>query len=101
MAVNLSIKNVPDDLAEGLRDLAARNHRSLQGQLMAILENAVHPSDVQGARVVREPSPLLEERGTLSAAGLASVIEELAAVRARTKRGRETLVRLRDAGRRM
>ncbi len=101
MAVNLSIKNVPDHLAERLRDLAARNHRSLQGQLMVILENAVHTSDVERARAVREPSPLLEEKGKLSAASLASVIEELAAVRARTKRGREPLVRLRDAGRRM
>jgi len=41
MPVNLSIKNVPDDLAEKLRLRAARSHRSLQGELMAILESAV------------------------------------------------------------
>ncbi len=41
MAVNLSIKNVPDTLAETLRARAERNHRSLQGELMAILESAV------------------------------------------------------------
>ncbi len=41
MAVNLSIKNVPDALAEILRARAERNHRSLQGELMAILECAV------------------------------------------------------------
>lgn len=40
MAVNLSIKNVPDDIAEQVRRRAARNHRSLQGELMAILEDA-------------------------------------------------------------
>ncbi|MFO1269178.1 MAG: Arc family DNA-binding protein [Rubrivivax sp.] len=40
MAVNLSIKEVPDDLAERLRARAARNHRSLQGELMAIVEQA-------------------------------------------------------------
>ncbi len=41
MAVNLSIKNVPDALADTLRVRAERNHRSLQGELMAILERAV------------------------------------------------------------
>jgi len=38
MVVNLSIKNVPDQLAKQLRRQAARHHRSLQGELMAILE---------------------------------------------------------------
>ena len=41
MAVNLSIKNVPEALAAKLRERAGRNHRSLQGELMAILEAAV------------------------------------------------------------
>lgn len=40
MPVNLSIKNVPDELAALLRERAARNHRSLQGELMAIVEAA-------------------------------------------------------------
>lgn len=40
MGVNLSIKDVPDDVAERLRQRAARNHRSLQGELMAIVEQA-------------------------------------------------------------
>lgn len=38
---NLSIKDVPEDWAEALRQRAARNHRSLQGELMAIIEQAV------------------------------------------------------------
>ena len=38
---NLSIKDVPDAWAESLRQRAARNHRSLQGELMAIIERAV------------------------------------------------------------
>ena len=43
MAVTLSVKNVPEKLAERLRQRAARNHRSLQGELMAILEIAGRP----------------------------------------------------------
>ena len=40
MPVNLSIKNVPDEVADDLRRRARINHRSLQGELMAILEEA-------------------------------------------------------------
>lgn len=43
MPVNLSIKNVPDGLADALRERAERNHRSMQGELMAILETALAP----------------------------------------------------------
>ena len=45
MPVNLSIKNVPDDLAARLRAQAAKNHRSLQGHLMALLEQCVAAED--------------------------------------------------------
>ncbi|MDO5626671.1 MAG: hypothetical protein Q4G71_18525 [Pseudomonadota bacterium] len=38
MSVTLTIKHVPDALADKLRALAARNHRSLQGELMVMLE---------------------------------------------------------------
>lgn len=53
---NLSIKDVPDQWAEALRQRAARNHRSLQGELMAILERAATESTAA--------APL--ERGTLA-----------------------------------
>ena len=38
MGVNLSIKSVPESLVEQLRKRAERNHRSLQGELLTILE---------------------------------------------------------------
>ena len=40
MAVNLSVKNVPEELAELLRRRAANNGRSLQRELLSILEAA-------------------------------------------------------------
>ena len=43
MPVNLSIKNVPDDLVQRLRERATRNHRSLQGELMAVIGAAATP----------------------------------------------------------
>lgn len=44
MPVNLSVKNAPDDTVQLLRERAARHHRSLQGELLAILEAAVRPA---------------------------------------------------------
>lgn len=41
MTLNLSIKGVPESVAERLRARAERNHRSLQGELMAIVTEAV------------------------------------------------------------
>jgi len=39
--MNLSIKNAPDDLVTALKLRAQRNHRSLQGELLAIIEETV------------------------------------------------------------
>ncbi len=55
MAVNLSIKEVPEPLAERLRQRAERNHRSLQGELMAIIERAAN----------EQPGTLAPEAGAL------------------------------------
>jgi plasmid stability protein len=38
---NLSIKDVPEAWARALRERAARNHRSLQGELMALIQRVV------------------------------------------------------------
>jgi plasmid stability protein len=40
MPVSLSIKNVPDEVVVRLRERAARNRRSLQGELLAVVEEA-------------------------------------------------------------
>jgi antitoxin FitA len=54
MTVSLSIKNVSEDLAEALRERAARHHRSLQGELMHILETAVRPQPFQASALWRQ-----------------------------------------------
>jgi hypothetical protein len=64
MPVNLSIKNVPDEIAEALRERAARNHRSLQGEPLLIIEEAagrkrsLSPSDfLEGVRALGWRTP--------------------------------------------
>ncbi len=39
--MNLSIKNAPEHIVRRLRARAERHHRSLQGELLAIIEAAV------------------------------------------------------------
>jgi len=55
--VNLSIKAVPEHVAARLRARAERNHRSLQGELMAIIESAVD--------AVAEPDSATPARGAV------------------------------------
>jgi len=72
MPVNLSIKKVPDEIAETLRRRAAGHHRSLQGELMAILEENL------GRKPFLTPSELLSK---LREQGLKSPEESLRFVR--------------------
>ena len=70
---NLSIKDVPEELAEALRCRAADNHRSLQGELMAILQQALQAASVPASQ--RPAAGALEgRRGT-------RLIEDIAAAR--------------------
>ncbi len=66
MGINFSIKNVPESLADKLRARAERNHRSLQGELMAIIEGAVAseaPAQavVHGRETFRRGTKTIEE----------------------------------------
>jgi plasmid stability protein len=46
MPVNLSIKAVPDHIAQQLRRRASKHHRSLQGELLAILEESIQDEQI-------------------------------------------------------
>lgn len=72
MAVNLSIKNAPDDVVSRLKARAERHHRSLQGELLAIIEEAV-----------REPGPLTpdEVRAEVRRLGLRTPAESAEMIR--------------------
>jgi plasmid stability protein len=73
MAVNLSIKNIPEELAAKIKARAARNHRSLQGELVAILEASVENEDVLAPQ---------EVLARIRASGLKTPPESAAFVRA-------------------
>ena len=66
MPVSLSVKDVPEEIAETLRTRAAAHHRSLQGELMAILEAAARDSLFAPAVVPSTAAPQAASRGTLT-----------------------------------
>jgi hypothetical protein len=55
MPVSFSVKNVPDRVAKALRARAKRSHRSLQGELLAILTSAAAAPNSDAAQESAEP----------------------------------------------
>ena len=72
MPVNLSVKNVPDELAERLRRRASANRRSLQRELLSILEAAAGAGGMP--RVVGGPEG---PRDTITIEELAEITDKL------------------------
>ena len=62
MPVTLTIKQVPERIAKKLRARAAANHRSLQGELMTILNEALGESTPLTASEPEAPSYRLKGR---------------------------------------
>ena len=50
---SVSVKNVPEELMERLRARAKQHHRSLQGEMLAILEEAARPKKLTVAEARR------------------------------------------------
>jgi len=73
MPVNLSIKNAPDAMVDRLRARAALHHRSLRGELIAIIEAAVQDDSAPS------PAAVLSEVRRL---GLGTPSEAVSIVRA-------------------
>jgi plasmid stability protein len=72
---DLSIKDVPGAWAEALRRQAAANHRSLQGELMALVERAVVAE--QGSAKAPPAAPRANE--TLGTKSVQQIAAELRA----------------------
>lgn len=83
---SLSIKNVPDEVVEKLRQRAARHHRSLQGELMSIISNppmsaAVFGEDDLQAQHLSGPADIDGIVAQLRATGYRSPDESTAMIR--------------------
>jgi plasmid stability protein len=76
MPVNLSIKNAPDDVVDYLRRRAARHHRSLQGELLSILEDVARVDASRRSLTVDEVAALSEQVGPRSASSVEMIRED-------------------------
>jgi plasmid stability protein len=74
MGVNLSIKNVPVELAEAIKAKASANHRSLQGELMAMLTANV---GTFGPRPTAHSPSALASRSAIEAQPRTQSLEEI------------------------
>lgn len=87
MPVTFSIKNVPDDVAAALRARAARHRRSLQRELLIILEGATGGRTAPSSEALAPGGMSVEEmfertarllpKGTPSSAGLLREMRDL------------------------
>jgi antitoxin FitA len=66
MSVSLSIKDVPEETVERLRDRAKRHHRSLQGELLAILDETLSQRKLSVDEVFEQARGLGLKRGPAS-----------------------------------
>lgn len=64
--VTLSIKNVPNELVEKLREQARRNHRSLQGELLAIVEENAYRQTLSPREILNAVRSTGETAGNTS-----------------------------------
>lgn len=76
----LNLKSVPDELMEALRARAERNHRTVSGEVLSILETTVRPSQDDPEAVLGE---ILASRASLRLAPGPSVQQMLDEDRAR------------------
>ena len=70
---SLSIKNIPEELLERLRNQAKQHHRSLQGEVISILEESTTPKKLS----VEELSQRISKLGIKTPDQSATWIREL------------------------
>jgi plasmid stability protein len=68
MSVNLSIKNASDEVVTALKLRAKQNHRSLQGELTAIIEEAAKANGIVAEQGLREGAAAWQRRDEATSA---------------------------------
>jgi plasmid stability protein len=72
MPASLTIKNIPDEMLARLRERAARNHRSVQGETIAILEESLKPKRLS----IQEFRRMVKESGLQTPAEAADIVRK-------------------------
>lgn len=56
----ITIKNIPDDLYALLKETAAANHRSINGEVIACIERSVRPRPVNVDEIIERARKIRE-----------------------------------------
>lgn len=72
MPASLTIKGIPDDVLKCLRERAKRNRRSMQGEVLTILEDTLKPRRI----TIGELSRRVEESGLRTPSESVQMIRE-------------------------
>ena len=76
MPVNLSIKNVPEDIHEALKKRAAQNRRSLNNEILKALEQSVQRERETEAQIERLRKLHTEQRFEVSTEEIVAMIRK-------------------------
>jgi plasmid stability protein len=78
VATNLTLKNIPDEIYDRLKEAAKAHHRSLTNEVIACLERALMPVRVGPGKHLARARRIREglHPGPFKADGIAQVIEQ-------------------------
>ncbi|MDA0379312.1 MAG: Arc family DNA-binding protein [Bacteroidetes bacterium] len=77
MPVNLSIKNVPEDVHEALKDRASRNKRSLNNEILHVLEASVQRKRDVDAQIKRLQALRAQQQFETTTEEIVAIIREV------------------------
>ena len=74
---SITVKNIPKDIYDKVREQASAHHRSINSEIIACLEQTVKPKQVSSDDILKEARRLRRKaKGSLSSEEIDSAINE-------------------------
>lgn len=74
---SITVKNIPKDIYDKVREQASAHHRSINSEIIACLEQTVKPKQISSDDILQEARRLRKKaKGSLSSQEIESAINE-------------------------
>ncbi|MDR9417936.1 Arc family DNA-binding protein [Gracilimonas sp.] len=74
---SITVKNIPKDIYDKVREQASAHHRSINSEIIACLEQTVKPKQISSDDILQEARRLRKKaKGSLSSEEIESAINE-------------------------
>jgi plasmid stability protein len=74
---SITVKNIPDEIYDRVREQAKAHHRSINSEIIACLEQTVYPQQVSTDDILQEARRLRKKaKGSLSSEEIESAINQ-------------------------